>query len=111
MVLVQNKVDLIDQAVVSSGEAEAMARRLGLKFYRACVKEDLNVTEGELSCNCRSTAAPHQAAGGTWQLLEAAQDGPGMSMEAVHCAAARIAATSRSWCVCLSHMPSKPSLC
>lgn len=24
-----------------------MARHLGLKFYRACVKEGLNVTEGE----------------------------------------------------------------
>jgi hypothetical protein len=35
------------QAVVSSDEAEAMARRLNLKFYRACVKENLNVTEGE----------------------------------------------------------------
>ena len=34
------------QAVVSSEEAEAMARRVGLKFYRACVKENLNVTEG-----------------------------------------------------------------
>jgi hypothetical protein len=32
---------------VSSEEAEAMARRLGLKFHRTCVKEDLNVTEGE----------------------------------------------------------------
>ncbi|WIA41606.1 hypothetical protein OEZ86_008966 [Tetradesmus obliquus] len=45
MALVQNKVDLIEQAVVSSEEAEAMARRLGLKFYRTCVKQDLNVTE------------------------------------------------------------------
>mmetsp|Transcript_32117 Transcript_32117/g.44528 ORF Transcript_32117/g.44528 Transcript_32117/m.44528 type:complete len:246 (-) Transcript_32117:238-975(-) len=45
MVLVQNKVDLIDQAVMSAEEAEAMARKVGLKFYRACVKENLNVTE------------------------------------------------------------------
>jgi hypothetical protein len=35
------------QAEVSSEEAEAMARRLGLKFYRTCVKEDMNVTEGK----------------------------------------------------------------
>jgi Ras-related protein Rab-23 len=34
------------RAVVSSEEAEEMARRLGLKFYRSCVKEGLNVTEG-----------------------------------------------------------------
>lgn len=36
------------RAAVSSEEAEEMARRLGLKFYRSCVKEGLNVTEGEL---------------------------------------------------------------
>ena len=45
MVMVQNKVDLIDQAVVTPEEAEAMAKQLGLKFYRACVKENLNVSE------------------------------------------------------------------
>eukprot|EP00879_Flechtneria_rotunda_P032272 GHRR01035451.1.p1 GENE.GHRR01035451.1~~GHRR01035451.1.p1 ORF type:complete len:265 (+),score=100.20 GHRR01035451.1:228-1022(+) len=45
MVLVQNKVGLLDKAVVSSGEAEAMARRLALKFYRTCVKEDMNINE------------------------------------------------------------------
>uniref|UniRef100_A0A061R075 Ras-related protein Rab-23 n=1 Tax=Tetraselmis sp. GSL018 TaxID=582737 RepID=A0A061R075_9CHLO len=45
MALVQNKVDLIDQAVVTSEEAEAMAKRLGMKFYRSCVKENLNVSE------------------------------------------------------------------
>mmetsp|Transcript_3167 Transcript_3167/g.11071 ORF Transcript_3167/g.11071 Transcript_3167/m.11071 type:complete len:249 (-) Transcript_3167:500-1246(-) len=43
MCLVQNKVDLIDQAVVTPEEAENMARRLQLKFYRTCVKENLNV--------------------------------------------------------------------
>lgn len=31
-----------------SEEAEALAKRLKLRFYRASVKEDLNVTEGEL---------------------------------------------------------------
>mmetsp|Transcript_12965 Transcript_12965/g.36458 ORF Transcript_12965/g.36458 Transcript_12965/m.36458 type:complete len:240 (-) Transcript_12965:493-1212(-) len=45
MALVQNKVDLIDQAVVTPEEAEGMAKRLGLKFYRSCVKENLNVSE------------------------------------------------------------------
>jgi hypothetical protein len=38
-------VDLIDQAVMSPDEAEHMARTLGLKFYRTCVKENLNVQE------------------------------------------------------------------
>lgn len=47
MSMLQNKVDLIDKAVVSSEEAEAMARSLNLCFYRACVKEDLNVSSGK----------------------------------------------------------------
>ena len=34
------------RAVVSCEEAEEMARRLGLKFYRSCSKEGLNVNEG-----------------------------------------------------------------
>ncbi len=45
MCLVQNKVDLIDQAVVSADDVEAIARQLGLKLYRTCVKENINVTE------------------------------------------------------------------
>lgn len=45
MALVQNKVDLVDQAVVSPTEVEGMARKLGLKLYRTCVKENINVTE------------------------------------------------------------------
>ncbi|KXZ52218.1 Rab23 [Gonium pectorale] len=45
MCLVQNKVDLIDRAVVSPEDVEAMARQLGLKLYRTCVKENINVTE------------------------------------------------------------------
>lgn len=45
MSLVQNKVDLIDQSVASAEEVEAMARRLGLRLYRTCVKENVNVAE------------------------------------------------------------------
>lgn len=45
MCLVQNKVDLIDRAVASADEVEGMARKLGLKLYRTCVKENINVTE------------------------------------------------------------------
>lgn len=43
MCICQNKVDLIDQSVVEPGEAEALAKELGLKFYRICVKENFNV--------------------------------------------------------------------
>lgn len=45
MALVQNKVDLIDQAVAGPDDVEALARRCGLKLYRTCVKENINVTE------------------------------------------------------------------
>ncbi|XP_046840293.1 ras-related protein Rab-23-like [Xenia sp. Carnegie-2017] len=44
-VLVQNKIDLIDEAVVQPEEAESLAKKLRVKFYRTSVKEDLNVTE------------------------------------------------------------------
>lgn len=45
MALVQNKVDLMDQAEVTSQEAEALTRQLKLRFYRTCVKDNLNVSE------------------------------------------------------------------
>lgn len=34
------------QAEVSSEQAEALSRDLNLRFYRACVKDNLNVSEG-----------------------------------------------------------------
>lgn len=40
-VLVQSKVDLIDQAAVSSTEVEALARRMRLKLYRVCTSNAL----------------------------------------------------------------------
>ncbi|EFJ37126.1 rab family GTPase [Selaginella moellendorffii] len=45
MALVQNKVDLLDQTVVSRQEAEALAEQLGLRFYRICVKQNLYVAD------------------------------------------------------------------
>jgi Ras-related protein Rab-23 len=45
MVLVQNKVDLMDSAVMEPSEVEFMAKKLKLKLYRMCVKDDLNVSE------------------------------------------------------------------
>ncbi|XP_037321443.1 ras-related protein Rab-23 isoform X2 [Pungitius pungitius] len=44
-VLVQNKIDLLEDTVIKNEEAEASAKRLKLRFYRASVKEDLNVNE------------------------------------------------------------------
>jgi len=45
MVLVQNKVDLMDSAVMESSEVESIANKLKLKLYRTCVKDDMNVSE------------------------------------------------------------------
>ncbi|KAH7314407.1 hypothetical protein KP509_21G001900 [Ceratopteris richardii] len=45
MVLVQNKVDLLEQASVERYETEALAENLGLRFYRICAKQNLYVTE------------------------------------------------------------------
>jgi Ras-related protein Rab-23 len=45
MVLVQNKVDLMDEATMDSKEVEFLAKKLHLKLYRTCVKDDLNVSE------------------------------------------------------------------
>uniref|UniRef100_A0A673GHJ1 Ras-related protein Rab-23 n=1 Tax=Sinocyclocheilus rhinocerous TaxID=307959 RepID=A0A673GHJ1_9TELE len=45
-VLVQNKIDLLDDTVIKNEEAEGLAKRLKLRFYRTSVKEDLNVNEG-----------------------------------------------------------------
>jgi len=45
MVLVQNKVDLMDSAAMEAREVEYLAKKLRLKLYRTCVKDDLNVSE------------------------------------------------------------------
>ncbi|GAB0089897.1 ras-related protein Rab-23 [Sergentomyia squamirostris] len=42
-VIVQNKVDLMEQAVVHPEEAEMLARHLGCRLIRTSVKEDVNV--------------------------------------------------------------------
>lgn len=42
-VIVQNKIDLIDQTVVNPEEAELLARALGCRLMRTSVKEDINV--------------------------------------------------------------------
>ncbi|XP_043461412.1 ras-related protein Rab-23 [Leptopilina heterotoma] len=42
-VLVQNKMDLVDQCVVDPDEAERLSRALGCKLLRTSVKEDVGV--------------------------------------------------------------------
>lgn len=43
-VIVQNKIDLIDQSVVNPEEADLLARALGCRLVRTSVKDDVNVT-------------------------------------------------------------------
>jgi len=45
MVLIQNKIDLSDEALVSNDEAENLARSMNLKFYKTSVKENTNVED------------------------------------------------------------------
>lgn len=45
MAIVQNKMDLIDESVVTQEEVEELAKRLKLKLFRTSVKEDFNVNE------------------------------------------------------------------
>ncbi|XP_013396655.1 ras-related protein Rab-23 [Lingula anatina] len=45
MVLVQNKIDLEDEAVVQQEEGEELAKQLKLRFYRTSVKDNVNVDE------------------------------------------------------------------
>ncbi|KAK6630622.1 hypothetical protein RUM43_014607 [Polyplax serrata] len=42
-VIVQNKIDLIDQSVVDPEEAEMLSRALGCRLIRTSVKEDINI--------------------------------------------------------------------
>jgi len=44
-VLVQNKIDLLDKAAVEAGEVEDLARRMGIKLYRTCVKDNVLVDD------------------------------------------------------------------
>ena len=39
------QVDLLHEAAMTAEEVEGMARQLGCKLYRTCVKEDINVGE------------------------------------------------------------------
>jgi len=43
MVLVQNKVDLLDRAQMNAKQVEDLATALGVKLYRTCCKEYVNV--------------------------------------------------------------------
>ena len=45
MVLIQNKIDLLDRAEMTVDEAEALATELGLKFFRTSVSQNVLVQE------------------------------------------------------------------
>ncbi|GMF32215.1 unnamed protein product [Phytophthora lilii] len=45
-VLVQNKIDLEDDAAMTRDEVEDMADHLDMRLYRSCVQDNINVGEG-----------------------------------------------------------------
>ncbi|XP_003390188.1 PREDICTED: ras-related protein Rab-23-like [Amphimedon queenslandica] len=45
MVVVQNKIDLIDESAVSAEDVEALTKRLKLHLFRTSVKENFNIDE------------------------------------------------------------------
>lgn len=45
LVLVQNKIDLVEKSVVTPEEVENLARKLKLRLFRTCVKDNTNVGE------------------------------------------------------------------
>lgn len=47
MILVQNKMDLVNKRVVSQEEADAVSRYLGMPLFRTSVKENINVESGK----------------------------------------------------------------
>lgn len=46
MVLVQNKIDLVDDSTVTAQEVEELAKRLKLRLFRTSVKMDYNINPG-----------------------------------------------------------------
>lgn len=44
-VIVQNKIDLIDQAVMTPEETEELTERLRVKIFRSSVKDNFNISE------------------------------------------------------------------
>lgn len=45
MILVQTKIDLIDQAAMTTKETEALAKKLQLPLFRICSKDGIMITE------------------------------------------------------------------
>ena len=67
-VLVQNKIDLIDETVVTAEEVEELAKRLKLKkVFRTSVKENFNVDQGEQSKSFSEPRNSHKICMGVTQ--------------------------------------------
>ena len=75
MLLCQTKMDLMDQGVVSEAEAEALAQKLKLPFFRISTKSDLNVTTlfEEAARRCISAGAVD---GGLQELHQSKKEEP-----------------------------------
>lgn len=71
-VLVQNKIDLIDDAAMSRSEVEDMADYLNIRLFRSCVQDNVNVNEVfEYLCRQYIKYGPE---GGSDEALQAVAD-------------------------------------
>ena len=65
LVLVGNKIDLVDSRVVSTDEGTELARKLNCPFVEASAKERINVDEGFYQVVREIRRISAQKAGGT----------------------------------------------
>jgi len=104
IVIVQNKVDQIESAVMTPKEAEDLSRKLGLKLYRTCVKENSNV-DNVFEMLADLAMKPQAAAPAKAPVSAASSGGSAAAQSAA--AAAPSTASANSGVV----KPSKRSMC
>ena len=104
IVIVQNKVDQIETAVMTAREVEDLARKLGIKLYRTCVKDNTNV-DAVFDLLADMAMKPQAAAPVKAQVMEAPSSGGAGAATATAAAAAPAPASSTSGVV----KPSKQS--
>ena len=104
MVIVQNKVDQIETAVMTAREVEDLARKLGIKLYRTCVKDNTNV-DAVFDLLADMAMKPQAAAPAKAQALGAPSSGGAGAATVTAAAAAPVPASSNSGVV----KPSKQS--
>jgi len=82
MAMVQNKCDLLGPGGVAAEAAEAVARRLRLRFYRTCVREghncDAGARPGARAHGRAASARPAQPVRPAWRATASPSSKPGV---------------------------------